>query len=376
MDETAEKSTSFGGVKETVKELAASGETYARLGLGQSLVLAFLASGYLGLSALLAIAVSAGIPWIGLQKAVSGAVFPMGLIAVIIGGALLFTGSAMVTPMGYVTQRIRWGDVFYNWVGAYSGNFIGGIVVAYITIVGASMLTGPGYGPIWVESITRIAVLKASGPSGAIITTAEGIKVFVAGLSWLEVFWRGVGANWLVNLAIYLAARTKDMTAKFFLIWFPTFTFFALGFEHSIVNMYLIPAGIMAGAPIQWSQFFYNNLIPATLGNIVGAGVFVGTFYWYVSGMPLHRRIGNVIPKEQYGTYRYLAVFLGKMILIIALFMGSLPIAGWILANASGYLGNASGYLTPIVIATYFIAVCVIVTRGLKLLKLRVSDES
>ena len=351
---------SFGGIKETVNELAASGETYTRVRLGQLLVLAFLASGYLSLSALLAIAVSADIPWFGLQKAIAGAVFPMGLIAVVIGGAQLFTGCVMFTPMACVTQRIRWGNVLYNWVGAYCGNFIGGITLAYITIIGASMLTGPGYGPIWEEYITRIAVLKASGSSGATIITAEGMKVFIAGLSWQEVFWRGVGANWLVNLAIYLAARTKDMTAKFFLIWFPTFTFFAIGFEHSIVNMYLIPAGIMVGAPIGWSEFFYNNLIPATLGNIVGAGVFVGTFYWYASGMPLQRLIGNGMLKEQRGTHRYLVVFMGKMILVIALFMSLLPIAGWLLATISSYAA-------PIVIATYFIAVCVIITYGLKL---------
>ncbi len=360
MGESDGKSPSFGGVKETVDEIAASGETNARVRLGQLLVLAFLASGYLGLSALLAIAVSAGIPWVGLQKAIAGVVFPMGLIAVVIGGAQLFTGCAMVTPMGYVTQRIRWAGVFYNWVGAYSGNFIGGIVVAYITIIGASMLIGPGYGPLWQEAITRIAVLKASGPSGATITNAEGIRVFVAGLSWQEVFWRGIGANWLVNLAIYLAARAKDTTSKFFLIWFPTFTFFALGFEHSIVNMYLIPAGIMAGAPIQWSAFFYNNLIPATLGNIVGAGLFVGTFYWYVSGMPLQRLMENGTRKVLHGSHTYLATFLGKMTLIVALFMVALPIAGWVLASFSGSLA-------PIVIAAYFIALSVIVARALKL---------
>ena len=103
-----------------------------------------------------------------------------------------------------------------------------------------------------------------------------------ASLTWVQCFLRGIGCNWLVCLAVYLANAAEDVVGKFFGIWFPIMAFVCIGFEHSVANMFFIPLSIFLGAEVTWAQFFINNLIPVTLGNIVGAAVFVACAYWFV----------------------------------------------------------------------------------------------
>lgn len=96
-----------------------------------------------------------------------------------------------------------------------------------------------------------------------------------------SAFIKGIACNLLVNVAILLAIASKDMAGKFFDIWFPIMAFVDSGFEHSVANMYFIPAGIFAGANVTWGQFIYWNLIPVTIGNIVGGFIFIGAgYYW------------------------------------------------------------------------------------------------
>jgi formate/nitrite transporter FocA (FNT family) len=92
---------------------------------------------------------------------------------------------------------------------------------------------------------------------------------------------KGIGCNLLVNLAILLALSSKAMVGKFFGIWFPIMAFVSTGFEHCVANMYFIPAGIMLGANVTWAQFIQWNLIPVTIGNIVGGFIFIGALYFY-----------------------------------------------------------------------------------------------
>ena len=124
-------------------------------------------------------------------------------------------------------------------------------------------LTGVFAKSPWLESIYSIAELKTSAP-------------------FYKVLLKGVGANWLVALAMWMAYSAKDTTGKMLGIWFPVMAFVAIGYEHSIANMFFIPAAIFNGAPVGWGEFIFNNLIPATLGNILGGSVLVGFLYWYV----------------------------------------------------------------------------------------------
>ena len=93
---------------------------------------------------------------------------------------------------------------------------------------------------------------------------------------------RAIGCNWLVCCAVYLANAADDIISKIVGIWFPIMAFVCIGFEHSVANMFFIPLGIFLGAEVTWAQFFINNLIPVTLGNIVGGAVFVAMAYWFV----------------------------------------------------------------------------------------------
>lgn len=125
---------------------------------------------------------------------------------------------------------------------------------------------------------------------GGIITSdpaiqAGAIKVATAkvGLSWDAAFIRAIGCNWLVCLAVYLAFASDDIIGKILGIWFPIMAFVTIGFEHSVANMFFIPLGMfLGGEGITWATMIWNNLIPVTLGNIVGGGLFVACIYYFV----------------------------------------------------------------------------------------------
>ena len=114
----------------------------------------------------------------------------------------------------------------------------------------------------WHSAIKNIAVAKVS-------------------MSWITVFLKGIGANWLVCLAVWLGMSSSGTAGKFIGLWFPVMGFVAIGYEHSIANMFFIPLGMLQGADISVYDFLVSNLIPATLGNIIGGALFVGSFYWY-----------------------------------------------------------------------------------------------
>ena len=101
-------------------------------------------------------------------------------------------------------------------------------------------------------------------------------------LGWTKAFWRAVGCNWIVCLAVWLSIAADDIIGKIFAMWFPIMGFVAMGFEHSVANMFFIPAGMFAGANVNLGQFLFSNLLPVTLGNIVGGLVFVAGIYYYL----------------------------------------------------------------------------------------------
>ncbi|HPW17120.1 MAG TPA: formate/nitrite transporter family protein, partial [Candidatus Aminicenantes bacterium] len=107
-----------------------------------------------------------------------------------------------------------------------------------------------------------------------------------AALSFGAAFWRGVGCNWLVCLAVWMAAAADDVAGKLLAVWFPIMAFVGLGFEHSVANMFFIPNGMLYGAGVSAGQFLLRNLLPVTLGNIVGGAFFVGFIHWWLHGRP------------------------------------------------------------------------------------------
>ena len=209
----------------------------------------------------------------GFAKLVAGAVFPVGLIAIVLTAMELFTGDAMILPMSAMFKRITWQKVFYVWVLVYVGNFVGSLFWAYLMSVGPFVSHGAAEGAGQV-------LLNAFGNNAIAIAEAKTSYAASGFTGWWSCFMNGIGCNLLVNVAILLAFTSKNMIGKFFGIWFPIMAFVASGFEHCVANMYFIPAGIFLGADVTWGKFVFWNLVPCTIGNIIGGFLFIGVVYF------------------------------------------------------------------------------------------------
>lgn len=214
----------------------------------------------------------------GFSQLILGSVFPVGLIITVLTGAELFTGDAMLAPMAAFIHKVSWAQVLTLWVFVYLGNIIGSIFWAYLM----------ANGPYVSFDAAGAATVTAFGSRAIAIAGAKVSYVGMMGL-W-SAFLKAIGCNYLVNLAILLGICSDDMVGKFFGIWFPIMAFVSSGLEHSVANMYFIPAGIFTqgfitdptkiNAGINWVTMWTNNVIIVTLGNIVGALFFVGILYW------------------------------------------------------------------------------------------------
>ena len=222
---------------------------------------------------------AAGFSSAGIGALITGAVFPVGLIITVLTGAELFTGDAMLAPMAAFIHKISWAAVLNLWVWVYIGNLIGSIVYAYIMALGPFVSVDPA-----TQAVT------ATGFGVRAIAIAAFKVQYVGMMGNWSAFLKAIACNWLVNLAILLGICADDLVGKFFGIWFPIMAFVASGFEHSVANMYFIPAGIMTqgfvtdpaaiNANLNWVTMWTSNLIIVTIGNIVGALFFVGVIYW------------------------------------------------------------------------------------------------
>jgi formate/nitrite transporter len=223
-------------------------------------------------------AVAGGFASAGMSQLILGAVFPVGLIITVLTGAELFTGDAMLAPMAAFIHKISWAQVLTLWVFVYIGNLIGSLFWAYLM----------ANGPYVSFDAAGAATVTAFGSRAIAIAGAKVSYVGMMGM-W-SAFLKAIGCNYLVNLAILLGICSDDMVGKFFGIWFPIMAFVSSGLEHSIANMYFIPAGIFTqawitdptkiNAGINWVTMWTNNVIIVTLGNIVGGLFFVGILYW------------------------------------------------------------------------------------------------
>ena len=252
--------------REIVAAVDLGGRDKVELDTGRLLVSGFLAGAYIALGGTLAVVVGGGVPGLaaanpGLQKLVFGAVFPVGLLFVVLAGAELFTGNTATCIPAALSGRVSWRGLGRNWVLSYLGNFGGSLFVAFFLVFAAGLFS---HDP-WLSSIMGIAEGKVS----------QG---------FIPLLLKGVGCNWLVCLAVWLAVSAEDVAGKIAGIWFPIMAFVAIGFEHSVANMFFIPAGMLYGASVSWMQFLVGNLLPVTIGNIIGGAVFVGTVYWYLYG--------------------------------------------------------------------------------------------
>jgi formate transporter len=244
----------------------------ADLGVPNFLVRGFMGGMFIAVGATLAIMCSTGLETPmgpGFKALIMGAVFPVGLVAIVITGMSLFTSDTMLIPVAVLQRKTTWRMVGRAWLWVYVGNFVGSLFWAYLMYWGPLRKYGTAELSVFGQSTVAIAQAK-------VLTYAAARS---AGL--VAAFAKGVACNILVNLAILLGLSADNTTGKILGLWFPVMAFVACGFEHSVANMYTVPAGIMLGAGISWSQFLIWNLLPVTLGNIIGGAVFVGGAYSY-----------------------------------------------------------------------------------------------
>ncbi|TFU93759.1 formate/nitrite transporter family protein [Barnesiella sp. WM24] len=252
---------------EVIDSAMTAGQNKLRLqssGYTRFAILTILAGIYIAFGGTLSLIIGYGFPGItadnpALQKLLSGAMFPIGLILVVVLGAELFTGNNAMLMPPLIAGKCRWRDVLVNWAVVYLGNFFGALlfVFAMVYFVG---LTAP---EPYHSAIIGIAKAKVSMP-------------------WLVVMVKGIGANWCVCVAIWLAMSAKSSGAKMFGCWLPVMAFVALGYEHSIANMFFIPCGMLEGADVTAWQMVWRNLVPATIGNIIGGALLVGCVHTYL----------------------------------------------------------------------------------------------
>lgn len=240
----------------------------SRAETGRLLALGILAGAFIALGAAFATTVGAGNTLgFGVTRLLSGAAFSLGLILVVVGGGELFTGNNLLV-MAWLHRRVTVVNILRNWSIVYAGNFLGAVLTAWGCYrSGIAALGGGQVG----QSAVQIALAKVN-------------------LTWEEAFFRGVFCNALVCLAVWLSYSARSTTDKVLAVVFPVTAFVAIGFEHSVANMYFIPLGLMleSGAaplgsqPLTWANFLWQNLLPVTLGNIVGGAGLVGIVYWFV----------------------------------------------------------------------------------------------
>ncbi len=241
------------------KAAATSRSGFSRLILGS-----ILAGAYIALGGALSLAVGSGFPDIaaanpGIQKLLSGLVFPVGLMLVVVLGADLFTGNNALLVPPVFERRLSASKMLANWLIVWCFNFVGALAVAYFLIYVPGTLAAGTY----TEAIAKIAVAKTS-------------------MGFWPVLLKGIGANWCVCLAVWLALSGRRLGEKLLACEIPVFAFVALGFEHCVANMFFIPLAMMQGAPVGIYDLFVANLLPATIGNIVGGALFVGAVQWYM----------------------------------------------------------------------------------------------
>lgn len=235
-----------------------NGVKKAGLPIGKMIVLGMLAGVYIGFGACVFVqATAAGGDAFQTMaaKLIGASLFPVGLMMVILCGAELFTGNNLLT-LALMDGKITWGKMLRNWCVVYIANLAGSVFLAFLLAKSGLFMDAAG------ERAMAIASAKTSIP-------------------FMPALIRGILCNILVVLACWFQAGAKDMIGKIFAIWFPIMLFVFAGFEHSVANMTYIPLGIFLGADVTWGAFFIGNLLPVTIGNMIGGAVIIPFAYYY-----------------------------------------------------------------------------------------------
>jgi formate/nitrite transporter len=236
----------------------------ANLPVLDMLIRGALAGAFLGYAtSLVFVALSQGLPAL-----VGAIIFPVGFVMLVLLGLELATGNFALLPAAWVGGRISSGAMLRNWFWVYVGNLAGSLLYAVLFYIAITNF-GAGNGAALGDQIRQVAEKKTLGYA------ALGLS------GWGTAFVKAMLCNWMVTIGAMLAFSSRSTIGKVAGMWLPITTFFAHGYEHSVVNMFLIPAGILLGSHVSTRQWWWWNQVPVTLGNIVAGMVFTGIALWY-----------------------------------------------------------------------------------------------
>jgi formate/nitrite transporter len=249
---------------EVVSEALRLGERKAKLGVRDMLIRGGLAGAFLGYATSLVFMVLSQ----GLPPVVGALLFPVGFVILVLLGLELATGNFALLPPALLAGRISGRQLIRNWTWVYAGNLIGSLLYAGLFYLAITSF-GSNNGGAVADQI-RAAALKKTTAYAAMGT-----------LGWCTAFVKGMLCNWMVTVGAVIALASRSTIGKVVAMWLPIFTFFAHGYEHSIVNMFLIPAGMILGSHVSTGTWLFWNQLPVTLGNIVSGALFTGLALYY-----------------------------------------------------------------------------------------------
>lgn len=243
-----------------VENMIVTGTNKGNLAVKDLLVRGMLSGGLLGVATTLAFTAA-----LQTDSPIAGAlIFPVGFVMIVLLGLELVTGNFALLPVAAADGKLDVSKMLNNWFWVFVGNLIGSVIYAALFA-----LTAPK--PDMVEQIVKVATAKTIGYEK------------MGSMGFVVVFVKAMLCNWMVTMGVVMAFTSTSTTGKILAMWLPILTFFAQGFEHSVVNMFVIPAGMMLGAPISLGQWWIWNQIPVTLGNIVGGALFTGLALYYTN---------------------------------------------------------------------------------------------
>ncbi|MDO4642835.1 MAG: formate/nitrite transporter family protein [Cardiobacteriaceae bacterium] len=220
-------------------------------------VLGFLGGAFISTGYLAYIRIVASMPHdlLGLGKLLGAAVFPVGLVCILLGGGELITGNMMALPVAWMKKRISLQQWVRNWLIVTITNVLGAFFVAWFFGHYVGLTEGAT-----LQETTNVALSKVNASFGQAVVS-------------------GIGCNWMVCMGLWLCYGADTFSGKILGIWFPVMVFVAIGFQHVVANMFVIPAAIWGGADISWAQFM-NNMLSVYLGNVLGGTMMVGGLYF------------------------------------------------------------------------------------------------
>ena len=259
--------------KEVAQNYIATGAAKTKYSAGKLFLLGILGGVFIALACAGTTVAGAAITNSSVQKIVTALLFPAGLAMTLVSGSELFTGNCLII-ISVMEKEVKIRAMLKNWLFVYIGNLVGGVFIAALVVYGHTP-------SLLADNVVAISTLKTA--------------VTKTSLAFGDAFFRGVLCNFLVCIAVWMSFTAKDITGRIVALFFPIMLFVVTGFEHSVANMYSISAGLIAKqnevyasafggdlSALTWGSMFVKNLIPVTLGNIVGGTVLVGMGYWHI----------------------------------------------------------------------------------------------